>query len=50
MSNMDSVNKIYTAFGAGNIPALLELFDSMGRSREFSVGGSQPILWLEPSG
>ena len=27
MSNMDSVNKIYAAFAAGNIPGLLELFD-----------------------
>jgi len=28
MSNMDVVNKIYAAFGAGDIPAVLELFDS----------------------
>ena len=27
MSNMDVVNKIYAAFAAGNIPAVLELFD-----------------------
>ena len=28
MSNRDVVNKIYTAFAAGNIPAVLELFDA----------------------
>ena len=27
MSNMDAVNKIYAAFAAGTIPAVLELFD-----------------------
>ena len=27
MSNMDGVNRIYAAFAAGNIPAVLELFD-----------------------
>jgi uncharacterized protein len=27
MSNMDTVNKIYSAFAAGNIPAVLEWFD-----------------------
>ena len=27
MSNMDVVNKIYAAFAAGNIPAVLESFD-----------------------
>ena len=27
MSNMDVVSKIYAAFAAGNIPAVLELFD-----------------------
>jgi ketosteroid isomerase-like protein len=27
MSNMDIVNKIYSAFAAGNIPAVLESFD-----------------------
>ena len=27
MSNMEVVNKIYAAFAAGNIPAVLELFD-----------------------
>ena len=27
MSNMDVVNRIYAAFAAGNIPAVLELFD-----------------------
>jgi ketosteroid isomerase-like protein len=27
MSNMDAVNKIYAAFAAGDIPAMLELFD-----------------------
>jgi len=27
MSNIDVVNRIYTAFAAGNIPAVVELFD-----------------------
>jgi uncharacterized protein len=27
MSNMDTVNKIYSAFAVGNIPAVLDLFD-----------------------
>ena len=27
MSNMDTVNKIYSAFAAGNIPGVLEWFD-----------------------
>ncbi len=27
MSNMDVVNRIYAAFAAGNIPAVLEWFD-----------------------
>jgi uncharacterized protein len=27
MSNMDTVNKIYSTFAAGNIPAVLEWFD-----------------------
>ena len=45
MSNMDVVNKIYSAFAAGNIPAVLELFDP---AIEWFVAENSPFADRSP--
>lgn len=45
MSNMDAVNRIYAAFAAGNIPAVLELFDP---SIEWLAAENSPLADRSP--
>ena len=44
MSNIETVNQIYAAFGAGNIPAILEKLDEQV---EWEYGATGNIPWLQ---